>query len=281
MSDFTVLLEGLVFPEGPRWHQDRLWFSDMHGHKVMAVDIAGQAETIVEVPNQPSGLGWTSDGKLLIVSMTDRRLLRLDEGTLTQVADLSGLASWHCNDMVVDGKGRTYIGNFGFDIYAEGAEPCTSNLIRVDPDGTTSIAAPDMQFPNGTVITPDGKTMILGETWGGCLTAFDIESDGTLTNRRIWAGLEGAVPDGITMDAEGGIWLANPIGANLIRVIEGGEVTNRLSVSTNAFACMLGGPDGKTLFALTSAESNPELLNGTTPGKIEMAQVDVPHAGRP
>jgi len=281
MSDFELLLDGLIFPEGPRWHEDRLWFSDMHGHKVMAVDMAGKAETIVEVKSQPSGLGWTPEGHLLIVSMTDRRLLRLADGTLTEVANLSDLASWHCNDMVVDAKGRAYIGNFGFDIYAEGVEPCTSNLIRVDPDGTTTVAATEMSFPNGAVITPDGKTMIVGETWSACLTAFDIEEDGTLTNRRLWAQLEGAVPDGITLDAEGGIWVANPAGGNFLRVLEGGQVTDRLKGSANAFACMLGGPEGKTLFALTSAESNPALLAGTAPGKIEMTEVAVPHAGRP
>src|SRR5215475_3975008 len=149
-----VLLDGLLFPEGPRWHAGKLWFSDMHAHRVMTVDLAGRAEVVVEVPNQPSGLGWLPDGRLLVVSMTDRRLLRLDPGGLGVVADLSALATFHCNDMVVDSRGRAYIGNFGFDLHAA-APPRSADLILVPPDEPPHVAASDLVFPNGTVITPD------------------------------------------------------------------------------------------------------------------------------
>src|SRR6266849_595154 len=179
-----VLLDGILFPEGPRWHAGKLWFSDMHAHRVMTVDLAGRAETVVEVPNQPSGLGWLPDGRLLIVSMTDRRLLRLDPAGLTVVADLSGVATFHCNDMVVDAHGRAYVGNFGYDFEA-GMPPRSAVLALVLPDGTVRVAAEELAFPNGAVITPDGRTLIVGESFGACLTAFDVAPDGTLSRRRL------------------------------------------------------------------------------------------------
>jgi len=201
-SETRILLDGLMFSEGPRWHDGKLWFSDMHAHKVMTVDLAGNVETIVEVPNWPSGLGWLPDGRLLVVSMTDRRLLRLDPEGLTEVGELSGLASHHCNDMVVDRQGRAYIGNFGFDLAAQ-ADYAPAEIVMVTPDGKARVVADQMAFPNGMVITPDDRTLIVGETFEACLTAFDVENDGSLINRRIWAKLEGSVPDGICLDAEG------------------------------------------------------------------------------
>jgi len=282
MSQSTrVLLDGLCFGEGPRWHDGRLWFSDMHDHKVLAVDLEGKVETIAEVPNQPSGLGWLPDGRLLIVSMTDCKLLCLDpSGDLAEFADLSSLASFHCNDMVVDSSGRAYVGNFGFD-FLSGAEPSGAELIMVTPDGEASVVAGDMQFPNGTVITPDGETMIVGETWGGALTAFDIAADGSLSGRRTWAQLEGAIPDGICLDEAGGIWVASPMSSEALRVVEGGQVTDRIKVETQAFACMLGGPDGKTLFILTADSSDPDECKQTRSGRIEVAEVEAAGAGLP
>ena len=186
-----ILLDGLLFPEGPRWHGGKLWFSDMQALHVMTVDLDGNAEKIAKIQASPSGLGWLPDGRLLVVSMIDRRLLRLDASGLAELADLSDLASFHCNDMVVDTKGRAYIGNFGFDLAANAAvEP--AEIILVTPDGKAEIAAEDLYFPNGAVITPDGRTLIVAETWGNRLTAFDIESDGSLKKRRIWANLKGA-----------------------------------------------------------------------------------------
>jgi sugar lactone lactonase YvrE len=280
MAEPRVLLDGLRFPEGPRWHDGRFWFSDMHAGRVFAVGMDGVAEMIVEVEGEPSGLGWLPDGRLLVVSMQDRRLLRLDPGGLTEVADLSPLASFHCNDMVVDRAGRAYVGNFGFDLYKQ-ESPRGANLILVHPDGRTEVAAKDLMFPNGAVITPDGKTLIVGESFGACLTAFDVAPDGGLHNRRVWAKLEGAVPDGICLDEEGAIWVASPVGVGgVLRVREGGEVTERIAVENDAFACMLGGPDRRTLFICTAPDSDP-MKTTDCRGRIEIVEVDVAGAGLP
>lgn len=276
----TLLLDGLGFPESPRWHDGKLWFSDMPAHRVMTVDLEGHAETIVEVPNQPSGLGWLPNGRLLVVSMIDRRLLRLDPIGLTEVADLSLLAAYHCNDMVVDEHGRAYIGNFGFD-YRGGQPFSLTALILVTPEGAAQVVADELAFPNGTVITPDGRTLIVGETMGRRLTAFDIAPDGALTRRRLWAQLEdGRLPDGICLDAEGAIWVASPPSSEVLRVHEGGQVTHRIKTATRAYACMLGGPDRCKLFVCTAANSD-EATWALASGRIEMVRVNVPGVGLP
>jgi sugar lactone lactonase YvrE len=275
-----VLLDGLAFPEGPRWHDGRLWFSDMHAHRVMTVDLEGRAETVVEVPNQPSGLGWLPDGRLLVVSMTDRRLLRLDGTRLSEVADLSALASFHCNDMVVDTQGRAYIGNFGFDLHARAAVK-TAELILVAPGAPPRVVADDLAFPNGTVITPDGRTLIVGESGAARLTAFTIGADGSLAERRLWAQIENAVPDGICLDAEDAVWVASPVGNEVLRVRAGGAIAERVTVSTIPFACMLGGPDRRTLFVATAETHQPEETLAKRTGRIEIATVAVPGAGLP
>ncbi|TDJ16061.1 MAG: SMP-30/gluconolactonase/LRE family protein [Deltaproteobacteria bacterium] len=274
-----MLLDGLRFPEGPRWHEGRLWFSDMHDQKVLAVDLDGQAETVARVEADPSGLGWLPDGRLLVVSMKDRRLLRLDPSGLTEAADLSEIAGFHCNDMVVDAQGRAYVGNFGFDLHS-GGDLVAASLALVHPDGRVEQAAQDLLFPNGSVITPEGRTLIIGESFGARLTAFDIADDGSLSNRRIWAQLEKAVPDGICLDAEGGIWVASPISHGVLRVLEGGEVTQRIPVEQQAFACMLGGSDRRTLFICTAADSDPA-KTASRSGRIEIVDVAVPGAGLP
>ena len=275
-----VLLDGLLFPESPRWHDGKLWFSDMQGLHVMTLDMDGNAEKIVEVQCSPSGLGWLPDGRLLVVSMMDRRLLRFDPAGLVEIADLSELASFHCNDMVVDKQGRAYIGNFGFDLAAD-APVKPAQIVLVTPDGNARIVAEDVYFPNGTVITPDGRTLILAETWGNCLTAFDIESDGTLKNRRIWANLESTYPDGICLDAEGAIWVAAPHPGEVLRVQQGGNITHRLTVSTKPYACMLGGLDRRTLFVCTAGCSDPDEVRANPDGKIEIIDVEVAGAGLP
>jgi sugar lactone lactonase YvrE len=277
----TTLLDGLTFPEAPRWHDGRLWFSDFYTHRVVAVDPAGRAETMVEVPQRPSGLGWTPDGALLVVSMLDRRLLRVENGTTRVHADLSAVATGPCNDMVVDGRGRAYVGNFGYDRH-KGEPPRTTCLARVDPDGRVTRAAEDLFFPNGTVITPDGRTMIVGETQGHRLTAFDVAPDGTLSNRRVWAQLDAAVfPDGICLDGEGAIWVSDARGFALLRVREGGKIDGTVSTGARyAFACMLGGADRRTLFVCTSTGSGPAMADKRD-GAIETVRVDVPGAGLP
>lgn len=276
-----VVLDGLAFPEGPRWHDGRLWFSDMHAHEVLALDIdSGKARTMLEVSNAPSGLGWLPDGTLLVVSMEDRKVLRLTDDGLVEHADLSPWATFHCNDMVVDALGRAYVGNFGFDLH-ERADPVPATMVRVDPDGTASPAAEDLNFPNGTVITPDGRTLVVGESFAGCLTAFDIADDGSLSNRRVWAQLEGAVPDGICLDAEGAIWVASPTSNDVLRVREGGEVADRVAIDSGAYACMLGGDDRRTLLVCTSDSSDPVECARQRGGRIESMRVDVPGAGLP
>ncbi len=280
MRTLKTLIDGLAFPEGPRWRDGKLIFSDMHGHQVLAVDMAGKSSVVCEVPAQPSGLGWLPDGRMLVVSMTDRKLLRLDPDGLKTVADIAKLAPFHCNDMVVDSKGRAYIGNFGFDLHAN-EKPRGTTLVMVTPDGSARIVAEDMMFPNGAVITPDGKTLIVGESFGRVLTAFDISADGSLSGRRVWANLGDNVPDGIGLDAEGAIWVACPTKSEVIRVKQGGEVSERFKVQTDAFACILGGPDGRTLFVATANDSDPEKCRAQRSGRIEITQVEVPHAGLP
>ena len=233
-----ILIEGLTFTEGPRWREDRLFFSDFFTKRVLSVDLQGNVETIVETEYQPSGLGWRPDGTLLIVSMNDRKLLGLKDGILKEEADLSNLASFHCNDMVVDNSGNAYIGNFGFDLHG-GEKIRATNLILVRPDKEPEEIAQDLYFPNGAVITPDSKTLIIGETFGNKLTAFDINEDASLSNRRVWADLASIkedyspVPDGICLDEEGAIWVASPTTSDVLRVGEGGILLDRIEVETS------------------------------------------------
>jgi sugar lactone lactonase YvrE len=276
-----VLLEGIVFPEGPRWREGRLYFSDIHAAKVIAVDMRGKSETIADVPERPSGLGFLPDGRLLVVSMRDRKLLRVDHDGLATVADLSRYAAGDANDMVVDAFGRAYIGNFGFDLFA-GAEPRPACLVMVEPGGRVRVVAEDLQFPNGAVISPDGKTLILAETFAGRLTAFDVAEDGTLSRRRVFAALGERQPDGICLDAEGAVWASCFGQDEFLRVREGGEIVGRVALTgRRAVACMLGGPDKKTLFCLTAETTVEDLAQGKSVGRIETVAVDVAGAGFP
>ena len=278
----TTLLDNRCFGEGPRWRDGCLYFSDMHAREVVAVTMDGRRSTIAQVPAQPSGLGWLPDGRLLIVAMLDRALLRQDGELLTRVADLTHLASSHCNDMVVDQHGNAYIGNFGFDLFDKTAARRNAELILVRPDGQAAVVARDLQFPNGTVITPDGKTLIVAESMGARLTAFDIGEDGGLRNRRVWASLApGTVPDGICLDAEGAVWVASPSTLNCLRVVQGGRVTATIACERSAFACMLGGEDRRTLFIVTAPSSDPAECRAQRAGRIEYTRVEVPGAGLP
>jgi sugar lactone lactonase YvrE len=277
----TTWLTGLCFGEGPRWHEGRLYLSDMHDHRVLAIGEDATPETVVMVDHWPSGLGWTPSGDLLVVSMTDRRLLRYDGKRLSSVADLSALASFHCNDMVVDRLGRAYIGNFGFDLHSRSTFK-SAELIRVDPDGSARVVADDMAFPNGTIITPDARTLVVGESYGGRLTAFDIAADGALSGRRVWAQLpQGTVPDGICLDAANGIWVASPTTRECVRVEEGGRITHRVGLEDGAFACMLGGADRRTLFILTASSSDPDACRRNRDGRVQVVAAPYPGAGLP
>jgi sugar lactone lactonase YvrE len=277
-------LDGFAFLEGPRWHDERLWFSDMHARRIYAASEDGAVEAIARVPECPSGLGWLPDGRLLVVSMEDRRVLRREAGgELVTHADLSGIATHHCNDMVVDATGRAYVGNFGYDLHTQ-QKPRTAKLALVQPDGGVSVAASDLEFPNGAVITPDGRSLIVGESFGRRLTAFDVDpGSGALSRRRVWAALPGgAVPDGICLDAGGAIWVASPMTRELLRVHEGGRISQRIACGERmAIACMLGGADRRTLYALTSASIAPDECRRLRSARIERVRVDVPGAGLP
>ncbi|MEY2452691.1 MAG: hypothetical protein QOD92_2265 [Acidimicrobiaceae bacterium] len=284
MADSEVVAKDLAFGEGPRWRDGRLWFSDMHDHAVKTYEpISGALETAVGVPGSPSGLGWDARGRLLIVSMDDRRLLRLEDGALTEVADLSGYTERPINDMVVSANGTAYIGSFGFDLHA-GEEPRPTVLLAVDvATGAHRIAADELRFPNGMVITPDGATLVVAESFGACLTAFAIAGDGSLSDRREFAALAGgAVPDGICLDAEGCIWVSSPTTHEFLRVRDGGEVTARISTGKRmAIACMLGDDDRRTLYMLTSKGLDPHKAAELRTGQLERMRVDVPGAGLP
>jgi len=277
----TVFADDFVFLEGPRWRGDKLWTSDMHGHAVYTLTMDGQRTKVIDVPGQPSGLGFLPDGTPLIVSMHDRKLMKLIDGKLELHADLSTLCPYEINDMVVDKKGNAYVGNIGFNIFKkEKFKP--TNFVLVTPDGQAREVATDLHVPNGPVITPDGKTLIVAESWAKRLTAFTIADDGSLTDRRIFADLGDAAPDGICLDAEGAVWLAAFNQDNFLRVLEGGEVTHRVKVVDRyPVACTLGGPDGRTLFGLTYQGSIQDIGAGKAASRIEIATVDVPGSGSP
>ena len=289
--EVKVLADGIYFGEGPRWRNGRLWFSDFYARAVKSVSLAGDLRTEFEIDDQPSGLGWMPDGSMLIVGMTKRQVLRRTvDGRITVHADLSNIATFHCNDMVVDSEGRAFVGNFGFNLDEEVATRSvedvianhrTAKLACISPSGKVRVAADDMHFPNGSVITPDGKTLIVGETVGFCLTAFDMNSDGSLSNRRVWAPTLPRIPDGICLDSEGAVWFANPMAAECVRIAEGGEVLDVVDTGNLCFACMLGGDDGKTLFMLTADSADAHVASVKPTGRIVTCTVGVARAGRP
>jgi sugar lactone lactonase YvrE len=293
----NTLLEGGAFFESPRWHDGRWWLSDFYRHRVLTVTEDGRSEDVLEVEGQPSGLGWLPDGSLLVVSMRDRRILRWDGSSLSLHADVADLCGGHLNDMVVDSRGHAYAGNFGFDLMAF-ADPQTANLIHVDPDGTASVAASDMYFPNGSVITPDGRTLIVGETAGARYTAFTIEDDGSLSGRRVWAQVAETPeittfeetlgklrfgPDGCGLDAEEHIWSADEVNARCARIASGGEIVAEIAMpeGLNAFACMLGGDDGRTLLVCAAPDFIEQARSAKHEAVLLTTRVDVPRAGLP
>ena len=292
-----LVADGIHFAEGPRWHAGRLWFSDFYAHRIYSVGEEGgdmRVEVQLGGEQQPSGLGWMPDGSLLFVKMQAQELWRRwPDGRLERHADLSGIATFWCNDMVVDAEGRAYVGNFGFDLDAEMtargpesvlADHPTTPLALVETDGNVRSAAGEERFgfPNGTVITPDGKTLILGETLAMRLTAFDIGEDGSLSNRRVWAESAPHVPDGICLDAQGAIWIADPLGPRCVRIAEGGEVLEVVETEgLNCYACMLGGEDGRTLFTLVAPSSHRDHAATEQAGRIYACKVEIAGAGRP
>ena len=293
MSDLAVVVEKYSFLEGPRWHDGRIWVSDFYTHQVVSADEhGGDLRVEAQVPAQPSGLGWLPDGRLLIVSMRDHRLLRREpDGALSVHADVSSHAGGLLNDMVVDSRGRTWVGNFGFDLMA-GAPIAPAPLVRVDPDGSSTVASEPLHFPNGAVIT--GNTMIVNETFGHRISAFEIDADGGLSERRDWAsfgpvpattdvgealGQLSVAPDGMCLDAEGVVWIADALGNRALRVREGGEVLQEISTGdTGVYALALGGADGRTLFLCTAPGFAEHERRHTREAKLLAARVDVPGA---
>lgn len=273
---------GLAFPECPRWHDSALWFSDQHGGFVSRIGSDGRAVPVVNVPGGPSGLGWDSRGSMLIVSMEDKSLYRYNEDNLSVVADLSSYCTGPANDMVVTADDFAIVGNIGFD-FSGGEPPRNTVLLSVNSlSGQVRVVADDLSTPNGMVITPDGGTLILAESFGHRLLAFDLHDGGQLSNRRVFADLDGAVPDGICLDAEGCVWYASIGTHDVVRVGPGGAVRERVSTGDReAVACMLGGADRRQLYVCTSVEFHPEDTTRTMQGRIEVAAVDVAGAGRP
>lgn len=295
----ATLVSGGGFFEGPRWRDGRWWVSDFYRQTVSTVTPDGVQENVLEVDNQPSGLGWLPDGDLLVVSMKDHKVLRRNAGTgeVTVHADLTEFCGGHLNDMVVDSQGRAYVGDFGFDLMAF-ADPKPTSLVRVDPDGSSTVVAEGMYFPNGSVITPDGTTLVVGETMACRYTAFTIAEDGSLTDRRVWAQLAPTPalggfaetlplmtvgPDGCTLDAEGHIWSADEVGARLIRIAPSGEIVDEIKADEGVdfFACALGGEDGRSMLICAAPDflegNRREAMNAT----LLTTTVDVPHAGLP
>ncbi|HEX6424976.1 MAG TPA: SMP-30/gluconolactonase/LRE family protein [Acidimicrobiales bacterium] len=280
---FTVLAEGGKFFECPRWHDGRWWVSDLYRHGVFTYSTDGREQQVAAVEHQPAGLGWMPDGTLLAVSMTDRRVLRrADDGTMAVHADLGEHAAGWANDMVVATDGGAWVGNFGFDP-AAGEAPKPGALVRIEPDGSTSLAADGLDFPNGSVITPDGTTLVVGETVGSRYTAFTITPEGRLTDRRVWATIDGVFPDGCSLDAEGLIWAADSAGRRVVRVAEGQGVVDERPVpdGLHVYGCMLGGDDGRTLLACCAPDTDPTARSTTLESVLYITTVDVPHAGLP
>jgi sugar lactone lactonase YvrE len=282
MADHTVLMSGIQFGESPRWHDGRLWFADWVAEELIAVDLEGNSEVITTVQSFPFSIDWLPDGRPLIVAARQQAVLELKpDGSLATYADLSGLSKRPPgNEIVIDGRGNTYVNGGGFDLMA--GEPAAPGMVAlVTPDRTATQVADGLGFPNGMAITADGSTLIVAESYGRCLTAFEIGADGELLNRRAWADLGDGVPDGICIDAEGAVWYADVPNKCCVRVREGGEVLARIEFDRGCFACMLGGPDGRTLFVVAREWQGMDIAAGAGTGQVLTTQAPAPHAGRP
>jgi sugar lactone lactonase YvrE len=281
MSDPKVLLTGLALGESPRWHDGRLWLSDWVAQEVIAADLDGQSEVVVRMPSFPFCFDWLPDGRLLVLSARDRCLLRREvDGSLVTHADLSGISDKPWNEIVVDGRGNAYVNNIGFDF--PGGEVRPGIVAMVTPEGSARQVADGVAFPNGMALTPDDATLIVAESYASRLTAFDVAAGGSLSNRRVWADLGDGAPDGICLDAEGAVWYADVPNKRCVRVREGGEARQTVELDRGCFACMLGGPDGRTLF-LVAAEwpAAFSASGGSRTGQVLTVQAPATHAGRP
>ncbi len=285
-----TFVDGFVFTEGPRWHEGRLWCSDMHDHRVVSIDASGQVTTVAEVTDdEPSGLGWLPDGRMLIVSMERQLVLRLDPtGALAVHADLSERAIGSLNDMIVASDGTAYVGDMGARIQGDG-DRRPGQVFVVRPDGTSEVAAGGLKSPNGMVLDPGETELVVAESGGGCLTGFDRGPAGALEGRRRVAALSPSDPevpvataDGICVDAEGAFWFADPVGRRVVRVRPGGAVTDIIGMAPEQpVACVLGGPGRATLYICAARSWKRDELEGTRHGRIAAIQVRVGGAGKP
>jgi sugar lactone lactonase YvrE len=279
-----VVAAGFAYAENPRWRNGWLYFSDMYGGKVHRLNPSGAVETVLDLGDRtPSGLGFMPNGDLLIVSMFERKLFRLNSPEIAEHADLSALARHSINDMAVDRVGRAYVGQSGFDYWA-GEAPCPAPLIAVEPDGTVSVAASDFLVANGCVITDDGRTLIVAETLAHRINAFDVDSAGRLSNRRLFASLpDGHMPDGICLDTAGGLWVACPSGLGVVRFAGDGRMTHRVRLPDpqQAYACMCGGADRRTLFICASETADRAEAPKLRSSRILALPVDFVGAGLP
>lgn len=276
-----ILMNGIAFGESPRWHEDRLWFSDWGAGELIAVDLAGNSEVVDRVQSFPFSVDWLPDGRLLILHARDRLLLRREpDGSLVTHADLRGLAGGTWNEIVVDGRGNAYVNCAGFDLMA-GADFAPGIVAVVTPDGSARQVADGVAFPNGMAVTPDNSTLILAESYASRLTAFDIAADSSLSNRRVWADTPGDHPDGICLDVEGAAWYADVGNRHCVRVREGGEVLQRVDLDRGCFACMLGGPDRRTLFLIAREWHGTDVGKGMGTGQVLTVGAAAAGAGWP
>jgi len=283
----TILIDdthGLKFTESPRWRDGKLWFLDIHGQAIRNADLDGRLETALELPFKPNGFGFRRDGSIMVGDALAQVVHRWDGVSLRPVADLRDITVFCLSDGIVDPHDRMYIGDIGYNFWDPALAPVDSCVIAcIEPDGQARVVAGGLRFPNGMVITPDGGTLIVAECNGYCLTAFDIAADGALANRRVFAHLpDGTQPDGIALDVEGAVWLANPAGPHaVLRVREGGEVLERIELDTHAYAVMLGGPERRHLFISTSDSHDPAQIARSASATLRVVEVDVPGAGIP
>jgi len=276
-----VLADGLRFAEAPRWVAERLWFSDVHAYQLKTVSLDGTVEVIADVPGRPSGLGALPDGRMLMATALDRRLVAVGaDGSLASVGDLGDLATGLLNDMVVDGRGQAYVGDTGFNM-AAGEPPGPGRIILWQERAPPRVVAEDVVFPNGCVVTPDGSELIICETMAQRISRFRIGDDGALSDRAVFAELD-TPPDGLCLDAEGAVWVGLPHASEFVRVSPEGQIVERIpSAFPFAVACALGGPERKTLFMCSADTDLPRLARGETTGRIDTVEVDVSGAGWP
>lgn len=291
-----VFFEGLAFGESPRWHEGRLYLADVFAKQVVSVGLDGTSRIEVEMDDHPSGIGWLPDGRMLVVSMLERAVLRQESAGLDVHADLADVCPGACNDMVVDGHGRAYVGNAGYS-YRYRGEPVamkrSTSLVMVNPDGEVRPQPGTLMFPNGVVVSGDGRLLVVAQSHGARLTAYDVGDQGDLSGERVFAQLPARFdhPDGICMDAEGGVWVANPEPQCCVRIVDGGQVTHLIDTAPwECIACMLGGDDGQTLFLVLTPSrhdrASASMTLGGPPsservGRVETIRVDTPGAGWP